>query len=74
MGEHSPIAFPLLPLDPPLIKEYFVELAVWLVVVVGIAVAMDFILPSLVLSGIRLFIFQFRRKVEGVLARTPAPP
>ena len=62
-GEHLPFALPYpppplpSPLDPSLIKEYFVKLAVWLVVVVGIAVAKDFSLPALVLSGISLFIF-----------------
>ena len=34
-------------LDPPLIKEYIVKLAVWLVVVIGINVAMHFFLCPL---------------------------
>ena len=54
---HS-LPLPLPPLDPPLIKEYFIKLAVWLVVVVGITVAMDFFYYlALVLSGICLCVF-----------------
>ena len=49
-----------------IIKEYFIKLAVWIVVVVEIAVSMDFFLPELILSGICLFIFFcFGVKVEG---------
>ena len=39
-----------------MIKEYFVKLAVWLVVVVGINVAMDFFVHALVFLGY-VFIF-----------------
>ena len=55
---YLPIALP--PLDPPLIKK-----DVWLVVVVRIAVAMDFFgVPALKLFGICLITFLFGRKVE----------
>ena len=50
------LALPL-PLDPSLIKEYIVKLAVWLVVVVGIAVTMKLFWPALVLSGISCLFF-----------------
>ena len=39
-----------------LIEEYIVKLAVWLVVMVEIAVAMEFFWPALVLSEISLLI------------------
>ena len=62
------------PLDLPLIKEYFVKLAVWLVVTVGIAAAVEFV-TAFVLSGICLSIFVLG-EMWGVehLLNCPFPP
>ena len=77
---------PLLPTPPPWIHDdegIFVNLAVWLVVVVGIATAVEFV-TAFMLPGICLFIFYFGggggggggggEKGGGALAELPLSP
>ena len=45
-GSTCPLTFPSPFLDPPLIKKYFVKLAVWLVVVVGMLWLLGFVFFS----------------------------
>ena len=47
------------PPGPPQRKEYFVKLAVWLVVVVGITVAMDFLSCFSAFLGMLVYYYYF---------------